>query len=334
MIAIHLFFFGYTVFKLALKFIFASLIVAWLISKGQLDFSLLSKSLDFPGRWLILSGFLLANTFLLSLRWKMLLEIKSKNPLSLLDVTKLTWIGLFFCTVLPGVITGDVIKMVYTKDLDKSYSKTFILTSILMDRFLGLLGLLFLLGFFSIIYYSELITISTNVERLLHVNFLIFFGMFVLLGVLFLPQNVRAPFTKYSSKVPLVGKKVAQAFEQLWLIGADKKVIFKCATLSILTQAGNVLAFWAIASPFFETPLAFQHAFTFFPIGFVAVALPISPSGIGVGHAAFSTLFSYFSITNGASLFNLYLVALIGLNLIGAIPYIFRRKRSREIVST
>ena len=52
------------------------------------------------------------------------------------------------------------------------------------------------------------------------------------------------------------------------------------------------------------------------------MAIPIAPAGIGVGHAVFDTLFGLFGINNGASLFNIYLLAIVAESLTGAIPYL------------
>jgi uncharacterized membrane protein YbhN (UPF0104 family) len=97
--------------------------------------------------------------------------------------------------------------------------------------------------------------------------------------------------------------------------------------MSTGTQFLNVFSFWIICSPFFEVPLSFQYAFTFIPLGLVSIAIPITPAGLGVGHAIFGTLFSYFGVNNGASLFNLYFLMMISLNLLGTIPYLLSGKR-------
>jgi uncharacterized membrane protein YbhN (UPF0104 family) len=77
--------------------------------------------------------------------------------------------------------------------------------------------------------------------------------------------------------------------------------------------------------PFLENPLPLKYAFSFIPLGLISIMVPISPMGLGVGHAMFQELFSYFHITNGASLFNLFFLFQIFVNLLGGISYIFYR---------
>ncbi len=103
--------------------------------------------------------------------------------------------------------------------------------------------------------------------------------------------------------------------------------------MSMAMQANNVFAFWLISSPFFNSPLSLYMAYTFIPLGMMAIAIPISPAGLGVGHAIFGTLFGYYGIKGGASLFNLYFLALITMNLLGAIPFMRGKRHSLNEVS-
>ena len=92
--------------------------------------------------------------------------------------------------------------------------------------------------------------------------------------------------------------------------------------MSICSQTLNIFVFWFLTKPFFEVGLPFQFAFSFIPIGLIAVAVPISPAGLGVGHAIFQNLFSLVGIFNGASLFNLFFICNLFVNLLGIIPYL------------
>jgi glycosyltransferase 2 family protein len=315
------------VFKIALKFIFAGGIIIWLLQRGDLDLSLVGHSLASWHLWLITIALMLANVLLTSLRWKWLLEIKTGSRLPFVDTAMLTWIGLFFSSVLPGVVTGDLIKLVYARDLNPKLTKTYLLTSVLIDRVIGLFGLLLLLGGFSLTFYSELVALSDGIRNIIHLNFLIFLGMLSALLSIFLPQSVQRVFLRLALKVPMIGERLKGTMEQVWLIGRAPKVFFTCMGMSMFSQMLNISAFWIIASPYFTQEIPFKFAFTFIPLGFVAIALPVAPAGMGVGHAIFGTLFSYFSIDNGASLFNLYFVAMVFINLLGSIPYLLSGKK-------
>lgn len=321
--------------KIILKFAFAGGIVYWLIDSGKLDFSLVTRSLTEGPYAYIAFGILMAQALLSSFRWRMLLQSKTKDSLPALQLIKLTWIGLFFSSVLPGAVTGDLLKLVYAKDLSPKLTKTFLVMSALMDRVIGLMGLLFLLGMFSILNYNEVVQVNPIMSHLVHVNFLLFLGVIVFFVTLFLPAKIQHTVLHLTHKVPVLGNKIANTIEQVWLMGKDKRMIINCLLLSILLQFMGVLAFWTITHAHYGKDLSLSMVFTFVPLGMMAIAVPISPAGLGVGHAIFDKLFSFFGIHQGASLFNLFFISMVINNLLGIIPYLTagKRKSLEEIES-
>ncbi|MFN8369385.1 MAG: lysylphosphatidylglycerol synthase transmembrane domain-containing protein [Bacteriovoracaceae bacterium] len=316
------------IFKNILKLSLAVGLVYYLLASGKLDFKILFTSLkENTSTWIFAIVFTLVNYVLMSYRWKKLVEIKTKKKYSLLTVTKLTWIGALFNTVLPGAVSGDLVKLLYAKDMDKNISKTYLLTTILMDRILGLMSLLFILGFSSIIYYNELIQTSKQIAYMIHINFILFGGSLLFLLTLFLPSKIQNFFLGMSKKIPILGKQVANTLEQVWTIGRSKKTIFFTIGISILIQSITIFIFWELVSPYFGKDVSIKYAFSFVPIGMISTSIPISPAGLGVGHAVFDTLFSYFGVQKGASLFNLQFILIVFINLLGIVPYLMSGKK-------
>jgi uncharacterized membrane protein YbhN (UPF0104 family) len=315
------------VIKLALKFIFAGGLLYWLIQKGDLEFATAGYALTQHSGLVLLTvlmvTFSAAGT---AYRWKLLLEIKSK-PLPFLEVLKLNWIGLLFSSILPGAVTGDLVKAVYAKKLDDRLTKTYLLMSTLVDRVIGLIGLLFLLGIFTIFNYSDLVAISPLMEKLVHMNLLLLLGSFGFFITLFMPKNLKNMFLRLADKIPFIGHQIEKTLAQIWAMGENKVVIIKCLLMSMVFQANNVCAIYLISAPFFNAPLTLGKAFTFVPLGLIATAVPVSPAGMGVGHAIFGTLFGYYGIAGGASMFNLYFLAIVSVNLLGVFPYLFYTKK-------
>ena len=157
--------------KNVVKFALAGGIVAYLISKGKLDLSLLGRAWEAKAAWVMCALFIVAQILIATYRWKCLVEIKSEKKLPLFSVLMTTWIGLFFSSVLPGAVTGDLVKLVYARNLDRKLDKTFLLTTILMDRVIGLIGLLCLLGIFSIFSYSRIVAAAPPMQPRLFFNF-------------------------------------------------------------------------------------------------------------------------------------------------------------------
>ncbi|TDJ03670.1 MAG: flippase-like domain-containing protein [Deltaproteobacteria bacterium] len=315
--------------KLALKFIFAGGLLYWLIKKGDLEFATAGYALtQHSGLVLLTILMIVFSAAGTAYRWKLLLEIKSK-PLPFFEVLKLNWIGLLFSSILPGAVTGDLVKAVMAKKLDDRLTKTYLLMSTLVDRIIGLIGLLFLLGIFTIINYSDLITISPLMKRLVHMNLLLLLGSMGFFITLFMPKNQKNRFLRLADKIPLIGHQIEKTLAQIWAMGENKIVILKCLFMSMVFQANNVCAIYLISKPFFDAPLSLGKAFTFVPLGLIATAIPISPAGMGVGHAIFGTLFGYYGISGGASMFNLYFLAIVSVNLMGVFPYLFSTKKEK-----
>lgn len=314
--------------KILLKFLFAGGIIYYLVQNGSLDFSLVGKMTSNHLGTLIITFCLYITTVLLSsVRWKILLKIQSKKKLPILSIIRLTWIGAFFSSVLPGAVTGDLIKLVYAKDVDPDLNKTFLITTALMDRIIGLIGLLFLLGIFSIFNFTEITSLSPQMAKLVYLNFLLFIGVIAFFFTLFFPSKWQGKILELVNLIPIIGKHTRKTLEQVWIIGRSKKSVITCLIMSIIMQANMVFMIWFIARPFFDAPLSLYLAYTFVPLGLMAIAIPISPAGLGVGHAIFGSLFSYYGITGGASLFNLYFLVMITVNLMGLIPYLYSGKR-------
>jgi hypothetical protein len=126
----------------------------------------------------------------------------------------------------------------------------------------------------------------------------------------------------------------AKLFEQiieLWddLVSIRSKLV-KAALISVCIQFIAVLNFWTLISPFVEGHMNFVQALAFIPIGLMSLALPVAPSGLGVGHAIFQKLFELSGISNGASLFNLYFCVTLLINVLGVIPYMIEKTKNES----
>jgi uncharacterized membrane protein YbhN (UPF0104 family) len=266
---------------------------------------------------------ILFNIFISSFRWKTLLETGLSKKISYLNYLRLTWIGLLFNSVLPGAVSGDFIKLVYAKQLDRSLSKSFLLISVLMDRILGLIALLTILGVTTLFNWQKLILMNPQLEKIVHFNFILFLGAMTFFIIIFLSKNLQNHILSITKNIPKLGLMINKVLGQIWLIGAHKYKIVLSFSISIVGQLLSIFGFYYLTKPFYSVPLSILDIYTFVPIGLVATAIPITPAGLGLGHAAFDTLFSFYHINNGASLFNLYFLANVASNCLGIFPYIF-----------
>lgn len=321
-----------TIFLNVLKVLTAGGLIFWLVSSGKLDFVLLLKLKNYPVAVLVSVVLIVINFILISYRWETILRARSRVILPIGGLLKITWIGQFFSSVLPGSVSGDLVKILYIQKFDQTFSKKFIFASILLDRIMGLCGLILLVGLSSITFGSSITASSPSMKPLLNVNFLLMMGVIGFFGVFYFShQWVRKVLLHLSPKVfPRFFEKIILLWDDLVLI---KSQMLKAMGLSIIVQFLGVLVFWSLISPFVESQMSFMQALAFIPLGLMTLALPIAPGGLGVGHAIFQKLFELSGISSGASLFNLYFVVTLVVNLFGVIPYLLTRVREPQLQS-
>ncbi len=312
-----------------LKLLVAFALIYWLLKSGKLDLKLLAELRhNLSG---VLAAILLAlfNIALVSFRWRGILEARNSSHIPIWGLIKVNWIGQFFSSVLPGSVSGDLVKIFYVQEYDAKISKKFIFASILIERVIGLSGLILIVGISSVLFQGHILENAPAMKPLLNFNYVL--SCFVLVGILiftFFNGLVRKIF---STAEKIFFPKIWQRFGNLWDdLVLIKKQMFKALCLSLAVQFTTVLIFWSLIYPFVTGKMDFVQALAFIPLGHMALALPIAPSGLGVGHAIFQKLFEFSGITNGASLFNLYFVVCLLVNLVGAIPYLLSKKKRNE----
>lgn len=319
--------------KTILKFAFAFGLIYWLINSGKLDLSVLGEAANDPLRMAAGFGFVLLILLLATWRYYLIITEKMENKPSFLKIAKFNWIGMFFNSVLPGSVSGDIVKVFYLKQLDKGLSNRFLFASVLIDRFVGLFGLIIILGLFSIINYDNLSQMSPDIKTLMDINLLLLmgvvFGFFALFFFKELPQRMLAPFERFAFLNKILPKLI-DAWENLCMF---RHRIIMLTFISMAIQGFTVMNFWYIVHPFADGEFLFRYSFSVVPIGFVAIALPIAPSGLGVGHAVFHRLFEFMDVSNGASLFNIYFVLMLIGNLLGMIPYLMLSRGNRKKIN-
>ena len=321
-----------TFFINALKILIAAGLLYWLVSSGKLDFKLLAQLKNHSLTVLLSVVLIIMNFVLVSYRWETILRARSQVKLPISGLLKITWIGQFFSSVLPGSVSGDLVKILYVQKFDSTFSKKFIFASILIDRVMGLSGLIIVVGVSSIIFGKRITEYAPSMVPLLNINLMLMMLVISAFGIFFFcHQLVRKFFVKLQGMIlPKVVEKVIFLWDDLVLI---KSQMLKAMGLSVVVQFIAVLIFWALIHPFVFDQMEFIEALAFIPIGLMTLALPVAPSGLGVGHAIFQKLFELSGITNGASLFNLYFVVTLAVNVIGVIPYLMTKVKEPQLRS-
>ena len=315
-----------TFFITTIKFLIAAGLIAWLLQSGKLDFSLLVRLYNYP--LAIATAVVLAifNFWLISIRWQSILSARSQAHIPILGLLKITWIGQFFSSVLPGSMSGDLVKVLYVQKFDSKFSKKFIFASILIDRVMGLSGLILLVGLSSLFFSSHILSNAPLMKPLLNMNYVLAILVLLSLAIfIFFHGFIRKTLVRAESIfMPKFWQKIIALWDDLISIRSQ---MLKALMISLVVQFTGVVIFWSVIQPFVDGHMDFLQALAFIPIGLMTLALPIAPSGLGVGHVIFDKLFSFSGIANGASLFNNYFVITLIVNVVGVIPYLLTKRK-------
>jgi len=238
----------------SLKFILAFGLIAWLINSGKLDMSLLEKTMDSPLILISIMLFMLFDNAIAAVRWKYILEYKDKTKISLFKVFKANWIGLFFNCVLPGAVSGDLIKIFYIQDKENNWTKKYLFATAFLDRLLGLFGLVSVGAISCLISYDYLISLSPNVKNLIHFNFLLFFGVITSFVMVFWFQDLPLKISAFFKKIQKL-ESIMEKLEIMWKDLCDfKHNLLIYLLISMIVQGTAVCIFWYVVSPYTEVP--------------------------------------------------------------------------------
>lgn len=309
-----------------LKIGFSAALIFWLIQSGKLNFrallSLLQPQYGVPALLLLIGNMILASE-----RWRLLLETQSLR-LPRWPAFRMSMIGMFFNFAMPGGVGGDLVKAFYfAKDFPES--KMVAGTSVLMDRVLGLYSMIFMALIAMIVDWNHVHSEPT-LNLLWTLIWVLFLVATVSLALVFSKKLYEGGvFKSFLSKLPL-HDKFLKIYESLHLYGRNYRYLFSSILISILAQTLCIL-FMVIAGKaagFGDVPLSTYFLAT--PLGFMAMAIPISPAGVGVGQAAFYYLFNVYTGRTtdlGPTTITAYQVGMFLWSLWGAYFYLLRKDR-------
>jgi uncharacterized protein (TIRG00374 family) len=242
--------------------------------------------------------------FLAAYRWYILLHhIKVFIPLSV--VVRLALIGQFFNLFVPGGVGGDLIKMVYLKKEAGERFPEAVLT-VLLDRVLGLLGLLLLALIALVLNPSILENSDREMQAILLVVGLAgsaglgVVAVFLLWPVLEKYSHLWEVFrNRVPEKVVAILSRVVQAFS---LLRSSPGTV---ALLLFMAMCGHLFATFttmSVAAGLNEIGrVSFQEFLLVTQLGNLVGAVPLTPGGIGGRDLALAFLLKLSGATDAAS---------------------------------
>lgn len=271
---------------LILKLAVAGGLLTWLFISGRLDFSVLLHARNYG--LLAMAGLvLLASLVALVWRWLWLIRIQGLS-IPTLTAMRFTWLGYFATIFLPGAAGGDLAKA-YAACRHQPNAKTRAVSTVFMDRVFGLHSMLFVGSAAGL--YILLAGCGVRQASVAWLAIACFaaasVGLLLLLwrpssglALRLLPRRFRTPLAHSlelyrRSWVKLVA---IWLYSSLCNILAIASYVLVAAALGVQATLAQVLAI---------------------PLVILAMSLPISPGGLGVGEAVGAQLFTEFGLANG-----------------------------------
>jgi uncharacterized protein (TIRG00374 family) len=298
-------------------------LLVYLGSKKEINWgSLLGLARAWPLTILALAGLL---TALYIAAWRLVILMAPLGlRLGLGASLRLTLIGQFFSTFLPGGTSGDVMKIYYAAQGNEG-RRMEVATIMLLDRAVGMFAML-LFPLLLTPFFPRLIGSSATLRKILWFAAMVALAM--LCGFLLcLSTRVRnsRPLLWTFRNMPL-GGYAERMFDALHGFSRHPSILLASTGISLMghgVTAATVLTL-AAATGGAVTSL---EASLLAPIGFLANTIPLTPGGLGVGEAAFERLFRLAHITTGAEALLGWRLLTTLISLLGLFYYLQGRKR-------
>jgi len=266
---------------------------------------------------------LLLDAAAIAWRLRVLLDPRGFH-LTLHSAFRLTMIGVFFNSFLPGSTGGDLVRIYYATEGNPG-RKTEVGTIVMLDRATGMFAMM-LLPLLLLPFFPELLEKSAGLRAVLWVVAGI--AAASLAGTLLcFSGRVRqsAPVEWAIRRLPL-GRYIGIIYDTLHAYREHPAPLLSAVGISLLAHllAMSVAMLSALATHPGE--FAWKMCVVI-PIGFAINTLPVTPGGLGVGEAAFSKLFALAGLTSGAEALLGWRVLTLLISPLGLVYYLQGRKR-------
>jgi len=246
----------------------------------------LARTASLP--WLTAAlGLYLAMVLISAWRWGLLLHAQHVR-IGFGALTNSFLVATFFNNFLPSNIGGDVIRV---RDTAKpAGSKTLATTVVLVDRGIGLLGLVFVAATGATLAARVSAALGPVGPGLLWAALV--GGIAVSAPVLLMPERVvKLLHPLRAIHAEWVEERLARLTRALSRFREEPRALVACFVGAILVQ-GVLVAFYAAIAYALKIPIPIAHLAILVPVSFIVQMLPLSVNGFGVREATFGLYFT------------------------------------------
>ena len=270
-------------------------------------------------------GLYLAMSLISAWRWRVLLHAQHV-PVPLATLTTSFLVATFFNNFLPSNIGGDVVRI--TDTARAAGSKTLATTVVLLDRGLGLLGLIFVAALGASFASGDA---ETSLPGGAPVLWLLFgAAMLVSTPLLLAPALVGRLLRPLEAlHRDWVRERIQRLTDALGRFRDKPDALIVGFVGGILVQT-TLVAFYVAVARGLAIPITVSQLALLVPVSFIVQMVPVSVNGFGVREATFTVYFARIGLS-GESAFALSFIGAVLImifSLSGAVAYVLRGRRS------
>lgn len=281
---------------LAIRIGIAVVLLGYLVFSDSIDWSSLAGLVtNWPFTLAALTLFIATN-FFLALRLRLLMNAESLF-MTYSAALKLTFIGLFFNSYLPGATGGDLVKIYYA-GAGNTGKRTEVTTVVLFDRAIGFFALLVLPVILAPLF-SEMVFSNPILQGLVASAAVISTGLLALALTGAMWRVVSGRLLNWAEQSLPLGHYLKRIVGTVYSYRHRGGTIAAAVLISFIVQLLNIGVLIMIAEAVLVAGAKYDMVILI-PLGYLANTLPVTPGGLGVGEIALETLFALFGLQGGA----------------------------------
>jgi uncharacterized protein (TIRG00374 family) len=283
------------------------------------------REMDPRGLGTALVCFTLAMACAVTRWWRLLALVGCRT--SWLNAWRLTFLGMFFNLVVPGLTGGDVVKGVIVAH-ENPRRRGEALVSVVVDRLIGIFALAALA--------LSVILASGDAFAELRLPVVLFVGAGVAGALCYVSRPLRrlVRFDALLARLPF-GEKLRALDAAALTYGSKPLEVALALAISLLNHVLVTLGFVALGHAFAVSGISTLDYFVLVPIGNIVTALPLAPGGWGLGEAAFKVLFEMGGADGGlgVAVSVTFRLCMLAYGLVGGVFLLLPRARAELRVS-
>jgi len=241
---------------------------------------------------------------------------------------RLTYLGAFFDSFMVTSVGGDAVKAVYLAREAPPGKKVECVSVLVLDRLLGLLGLLSLMVGLTLLHVRELAA-DPEIRRVL--PFLFGIPVLLLVGTLMLLSRraYNHPLMKWFLRILPLSHFFDRAYQSMQLYRNRLDLILVGWLFSVVVHACGVITGWALINAMGQSPAFGAFMVGWFISAFASSFLPVG--GVGTGQEIYNYVFLKIAdVQNGWVLATAMQAVVIIAKLPGLVAWLMSRETKKE----